>query len=284
MKPARVEIAAPGGLRTHVVRAPFAVEPESKRASKIEAQEFQLRDELDVLQEGTKARNREQKRQLDAIEERGRHWEAKLRVEAEEQVEVHDELRKFFEETLKNTMEAERQNLRDTMDRFHNDLIPPQQDRMEDNEKMVEVFVSETVPAVVDRQSGIVGRKLQKAHETFDIENAKVMKREQKIISRFHTHVQRTAQAFEDERATRVSKLLLLREEMADNERRDDREEEKHMREVIDEVIQIRQQIKAEVVSREKEDNTLLDTMLYAQQRLQEAILRSFGASAEDGS
>lgn len=106
---------------------------------------------------------------MDAIEERGRHWEAKLRVEAEEQVEVHEELRKFFEETLKHTMEVERQNLRDTMDRFHNDLIPPQQDRMEDNEKMVEVFVSETVPAVVDRQSGIVGRKLQKAHETFDV-------------------------------------------------------------------------------------------------------------------
>ena len=54
------------------------------------------------------------------------------------------------------------------------------------------------------------------------------------------------------------------------------------VREVIDEVIHIRQQIKEEVVSREKEDNTLLDTMLYAQQRLQEAILRSFGASAED--
>ena len=32
---------------------------------------------------------------------------------------------------------------------------------------------------------------------------------------------------------------------------------------------------------REKEDNTLLDTMLYAQQRLQESVLKSFGADAD---
>ena len=33
----------------------------------------------------------------------------------------------------------------------------------------------------MDEQSGAVTRKLQKAHETFDIENAKIAKREQKV-------------------------------------------------------------------------------------------------------
>lgn len=37
------------------------------------------------------------------------------------------------------------------------------------------------VPKIVDEQSGAVTRKLQKAHETFDIENAKIAKREQKV-------------------------------------------------------------------------------------------------------
>ena len=40
--------------------------------------------------------------------------------------------------------------------------------------------------------------------------------------------------------------------------------------------------MKEEAEAREKEDNTLLDTMLFAQQRLQEAILNSFGAEAEN--
>jgi len=42
------------------------------------------------------------------------------------------------------------------------------------------------------------------------IEKAKVMKREQKIVMRFQKHAERTAQAFEDERATRLSKFMLL--------------------------------------------------------------------------
>ena len=52
MKPARVEIAAPGAQGVAVIRAPFAVEPESKRATKIEHQEVSLKDELLVLEEG----------------------------------------------------------------------------------------------------------------------------------------------------------------------------------------------------------------------------------------
>ena len=56
MKPARVEISAPGSMPTHVVRAPFANAPDSKRAPKIEKQELDLKDELVVLEEGAAAK------------------------------------------------------------------------------------------------------------------------------------------------------------------------------------------------------------------------------------
>ena len=116
---------------------------------------------------------------------------------------------------------------------------------------------------------------------TTQIENAKVMKREQKIRARFQKHEERTAQAFEDERATRLSKFVLLGEEVADTERSYDRAEEKAVRMVIEEVVGIRGLLSSEEDLREKEDNVILDTMLYAQQRLQAAILRSFGDDAE---
>ena len=51
---------------------------------------------------------------------------------------------------------------------------------------------------------------------------------------------------------------------------------------VTDELLVIKARLKKESEAREKEDNTLLDTMLFAQQRLQEAILHSFGAEAEN--
>jgi len=282
MKPARVEIAAPGARPTHVVRAPFAVPPESKRGPKIEEQEVSLKNELITLEEGTKARNREFYRQLEEIEDRGRQWETKLIAEVEEQKEASSNLLRLFDETLNATISAEKQLAIDAIEDFNKDKIPPQELRMADNERGVEVFVGETIPAVVDRQSGIVSRKLQKAHDTFDIENAKVMKREQKIVSRFRKHAERTAQAFEDERATRISKFTLLGEEIADNERPSDRQEEKQIGEVMKEILAIRSALEEATFAREKEDNTLLDTMLYAQKRLQDCILHSFGPESEE--
>jgi hypothetical protein len=145
----------------------------------------------------------------------------------------------------------------------------------------VRVFVHETVPAVIDRQSGIIGRKLQKAHDTFDIENAKIMKREQKIIQRFERHVERTAQSFEDERATRRGKFMLLEEDIDDVERVDDRAEERHCVAVFDELEAIAAVLQAECRRRELEDNSLLDSMLYSQAKLQHSVLESFGADAE---
>lgn len=116
---------------------------------------------------------------------------------------------------------------------------------------------------------------------TVQIENAKVMKREQKIVSRFKKHAERTAQSFEDERATRLSKFMLLSEEVAETERFYDRAEEKAVRLVIDEIVNIRSLLKEEKDIQEKEDHSLLDTMLYAQQRLQESLLRSFGEDVD---
>lgn len=54
-------------------------------------------------------------------------------------------------------------------------------ERIAADDARVEEFVSREVPKIVDEQSGVVTRKLQKAHETFDIENAKIAKREQKV-------------------------------------------------------------------------------------------------------
>lgn len=54
-------------------------------------------------------------------------------------------------------------------------------ERVEADEAKVEEFVRVTVPRVIDEQSGTVTRKLQKARETFDIENAKIVKRERKV-------------------------------------------------------------------------------------------------------
>ena len=116
----------------------------------------------------------------------------------------------------------------------------------------------------------------------FQIENAKVSKREQKIVQRFQKHAQRTAQAFEDERATRLSKFMLLSEDVDDNERWSDRTEEQRVRKVVAEVASMRKLLATQEAARAREDASLLDSMLYAQQQLQAAVLHSFGEGAKN--
>merc|ERR1712070_1151508 len=100
-------------------------------------------------------------------------------------------------------------------------------------------------------------------------------------IQRFERHVARTAQSFEDERATRRGKFLLLAEDIDDVERVDDRLEEKQVTALFDEVEAISDSLQQECRKREKEDNSLLDAMLYSQAKLQHSVLESFGADAE---
>jgi len=41
--------------------------------------------------------------------------------------------------------------------------------KMSNSEQSTEFFVADTIPSVIDRQSGIVSRKLKKARDTFDV-------------------------------------------------------------------------------------------------------------------
>ena len=126
MKPARVEIAAPGSLPTYVVRAPFAAVPPSTRAPRIEALEKDLASELVALEEGTKKRNLQFYTSLDGIEEHAQAWEAKLRAEAEEQRASHEELVKMFDSMMSATCYAEKKAIINDVERFHTDKIPLQ--------------------------------------------------------------------------------------------------------------------------------------------------------------
>lgn len=266
-------------MRVH--QPPIASAPETKRKAPIEEHVEVLESEMAALEASTRVRNEELHKHLVAIETRGRRWEAKLKVEAEERDRATSALRAHFDGGLRAACEAEEAALMGVLEKFHGELVPEQEAALKASEDDVREFVHVTVPTVIDRQSGIVARKLQKAHDTFDIENAKILKREQKITHRFETHVHRAAQAFEDERATRMAKLTVLGEDVRDSERIADRVEETHSAAAHNSIVALRAQLADECRVREKEDNTLLDSMIYSQMKLQASVLEAFGAEAE---
>ena len=74
----------------------------------------------------------------------------------------------------------------------------------------------------------------------------------------------------------------MLTEDIDIVDRVDDRLEEKQCVQVFDEVEAIAAVLQQECRKREKEDNSLLDAMLYGQAKLQHSVLSAFGADAED--
>ena len=85
---------------------------------------------------------------------------------------------------------------------------------------------------------------------------------------------------FEDERATRVAKFLTLDEDCRDTERHDDRAEARHSAASQRSGVDV-QKLRGEASeAREREDNTLLDSMIYAQSQLQASVLKAFGSQA----
>eukprot|EP00903_Cladosiphon_okamuranus_P009978 g9464.t1 len=274
-------VAAPRASMAEVERAGPAQLADSKRYWKIEKQEGDLTGQLGELEQGTRQRNREFQAKLRSIEERIKGLEAGIVREIEERKETHTIMFAGLQEKLKAavaTVEAEAEA--SITARFEPGLSE-HVERVETGDARVDEFVHVTVPRIVDEQSGAVTRKLQKARETFDIENAKIAKRERKLVSRFAAHVKGTAQSFEDEKATRVGKLWLLGEDLEGVEHMDDRGDESLHLSIVKSINATRGDVAAMSEERAKEDSLLLDSLAHAQQKLQRCILETFGTKEE---
>jgi len=231
-----------------------------------------------VLDEGTRRRNREFKRRMDAVEERQGEWNERCREEEKARDLEHDKVMSSVEEQFNNTVQSIWDKIEKDFSVFHTTHIPPLEDRMTAQEEDFEYFVYTTVPRLIDECTETIARRVEKARETFVIENTKVVKREEKLVERFERHLGKTMQGNEDEEATRISKMRLLTEEIDVPERVDERAEEVKITEVMREIVEVREMIKKEKIERAEEDGVVLDQMLRTQEKLQRSVLENFGA------
>jgi hypothetical protein len=244
----------------------------------METMEVSMSEQEVVLDEGTRARNREFKRRMDAVQCRQEEWGKLLATEESNRDKEHEDVMSSVREKLDKACKTVYDKIDKDFSVFHTTHIPPEEDRMTALEADFEHFINVTVPKAIDECSGIIARKVEKARETFIIENTKVVKREEKIVERFERHVGRTRQGVEDECATRIGKMHLLTEEIDAPERIDERLEEVKLTKMMRELVEVRKLIKEERKDRAKEDNLVLDEMLRTQQMLQQSVLENFGS------
>lgn len=279
LRATREAVAAVGGKPTKTMRAPLEVVPDSKRGQLIDDAEGNLEVEMGTLEEGTRQRNKLYQRQLDAIKERQRKWEDKMKMEYEARLVAMREAQRYAEDGLRTVFEEMEDKVSDLFDEYDNQKIPPLESRCSTLEHDFEEFANVTVPGIIEELQGTVMRKLQRQREVFEIDNTKLDKREKKIVARFERHKEDTYQDFEDEARTRHNKLLLLQEEMSEASRVDDRMEEQQITQVISTLGELKALLKEEATIREQEDLELLQNLAASMQRLQESILVNFGVS-----
>jgi len=148
-------------------------------------------------------------------------------------------------------------------------------------EENKDFFVKETVPATIEKQSGEVSRQLKKAYEAFDISKQKEMNREKKLVFKANSHIQYTAQRFEDENKIMTATFFNLEDDIVENERRSARIALHQWDKAMTSVKELRDVNEKERDVREIEDTDLLDTVIETQQLLQETILEHFGTISE---
>jgi alpha-acetolactate decarboxylase len=129
------------------------------------------------LDQGTKARNRAFQERLDEVWRSTAGFEAKLRTEAKEAVETILNMKENYQNHIDKWNLALQSEINGIFDKLDNELLPEQSARVDAIDSNLDVFVKDTVPAAIERQSGEVSRQLRRAYETFEIEKKKERKR-----------------------------------------------------------------------------------------------------------
>jgi len=272
------------GLRTRVVDiAPEATGdvPESKRAPSINQSDHELDLNLAVLDTGTKARNRAFQERLDEVWSSTKGYDAKLRVEAREATETILNIREEYQRQVDSFSSQLQREIHAAFDKIDNELYPVQTERLEEVRRGVDVFVKDTVPAAIERQSGEVSRRLKKAYEAFDIEKQKEAKREAKFVNNANAYIQRTAQRFADESALMTANLHGLYDDVIEVERRGARLHLRRHETAVNDIVVLKALVAKESETRREEDVELLDCVIDTQGLLQKTVLEHFGSQSE---
>lgn len=139
------------------------------------------------------------------------------------------------------------------------------------------LFAYTTVPEIMEQLQGTITRKLEKNHETFDIENAKIQKREKKTLDALDANEKRTGMGFRTEEERRALKFRERDEDFHQVMRFDNRSSERQQIDIVETLASLRQQLNEEARVRRQEDLEILDNLSTSFRRLQGSILENLG-------
>ncbi|TYZ63567.1 hypothetical protein PybrP1_013161 [[Pythium] brassicae (nom. inval.)] len=270
-------VAPPGGPLSRVIRPPVDFPPESKRASTIEDAEVELEEDMEEFKAAVHTYNMDFQARIDAVKQRGRDLEDRIGAERQDMELAAQQLQSEFRRHFQSAFLGFEQKTLAHFARVEAQQVAGGERQTRECDADFRTFAYTTVPAIMEQLQGSITRKLDKNHETFDIENAKIRKREKKSLGALESTERRTAAAFGVERARRVAKLQEREEEAHHAMRVDNRGAEHKQCDQVATLGSLQHQLRQERSVREAEDLEILDKLAASFHQLQSSILESLG-------
>eukprot|EP00945_MAST-04E_sp_MAST-4E-sp1_P004519 g4519.t1 len=274
-----LSIPAPAGKTKEVVMAASPNTKKSKRYDHITEEAEKLQSNQTYLRAQAIAKNRAFDQRCVALHERIKRWETRCAEETEAREREDAAIRVAVSAKLAVLTEDFLTKLDEKCKAIHvqtweNGTVGQRYDAWYQDFRH---FVDIVVPEVIEKQQGEVTRHLKKARETFDIDNTKLMKREQKIIERFEEHQVSTKDDFEQETKTRIRAQRILEELIDERNRVWDRCEEDFYAPFMTQIQECKGLLTTCIADRKANDTITLESMKVSMDRIQKVILKNFG-------
>ncbi|TMW67777.1 hypothetical protein Poli38472_007449 [Pythium oligandrum] len=270
-------IAPPSGPLSRVIRPPIDFPPESKRAQLIENAEVDLEEDMEALKAAVHAYNVDFQRRIDEVKTRGRILEEHIGTEYEAMEESMNQLQDSFKKFFQTSFLSMEQKILSHFARVEAHDVADEERKIRDCDADARHFFYTTVPEIMENLQGTITRKLEKNHETFDIENAKIQKRERKTLGMLEGNEKRTASNFEMERDRRKVKFQEREEDFHHVMRVDNRATERQQSNQMETLVALQRQLDEEARVRQRDDVEVLDKLSASFHRLQSSILENLG-------
>jgi len=273
-----VFVAPRNGPTRRVDTAPETSLHQSKRFDQLTSQAHDLDRKKSFLREQALEKERVFKRNVANLRTRIAEFRLKVDEEVEARDAQHADAKASFDEHLRGMREYVEDQQNGEVAVAEEQWLPHPADRLDLWEADFDHFVNVTVPETIENQSGRVTRHLIKAQETFEIDNAKLMKRERKINERHEFHVADAQKNMTEVVRKRKDCFVLVEEDIYAEERDSDRAEERHFDVTHHRVEEVQTMKSGLAQAREDTDVAILETINVTMARLQTSVLENFGA------
>uniref|UniRef100_K3W544 Uncharacterized protein n=1 Tax=Globisporangium ultimum (strain ATCC 200006 / CBS 805.95 / DAOM BR144) TaxID=431595 RepID=K3W544_GLOUD len=262
---------------TQRICPPIEFPPESKRAQTIEDAEVDLEEDMDELKAAVHAYNVDFQRRIDAVKERGRILEEQINQERQDMELSSQQLQADFRKHFQSAFLSMEQKTLSHFARLEAHEVVTEERKVRECDADFKKFAYTTVPEIMEKLQGTITRRLDKNHETFDIENAKIQKREKKTLGALETNEKKTESSFNVERQRRTIKFQEREEDFHHVMRVDNRDMERKQSNQIEILVSLQHQLHEESKVRQKEDLDILDKLAASFHQLQSSILKNLG-------